>query len=355
MDPRLNFVVVTGGTGHIGARVIDELLKGGYRVRATARPAKVTVLKNTYPDAKDRLEVVEMADIVSDAGKWPDILRDADAVIHVACPVYHPGTTSEFIYTAANAGTRKLLDAVGQSSVKRFVLTGSIGVFFNPDFSSLFDKDVYDHNTWSPIEDIDPKEHVPSYAYIASKITSEKLVWKAADEYPHIDFTAIHPSTVYGWFLKDYPTPKSIPELNANKFMYQLIEKGVSFPDYALTHHVHCRDVAKAHVLALTAPVLPKGQRKRFIVSHGNMTWVEAIEFLTEPETVAKFKERGHDIVARLPDVTLAGMQSQFSLDASLTENVLGMRKDDYVTSKEIFLEVMLAMMDWEKAHPEAL
>ncbi|KAF7349247.1 NAD dependent epimerase/dehydratase [Mycena sanguinolenta] len=353
MEPRPNLVVVTGGTGHVGAMVIDQLLKEGYSVRATTRPARVDSLKNTYPDANGKLEVVEMTDIVLDAGKWPEILKGADAVIHVASPVYHPGTTAEYIYTSANEGTQKLLDAVCQSSVKHFILTGSIGVFFNPDFSSIFDKTVYDHNTWFLIEDIDPKEHIPSYAYIASKITSEKLVWKAADKYPDIDFTAVHPSSVYGWFLKNYPVPKTIPEFNANKFVYQLIEKNVRFPEYPLTPAVHNRDVAKAHVRALTAPALPKGQRKRFIVSQGNMSWVDAIEFLKEPATVAKFKERGHDIVARLPDVSLAGVQSQFDLDASLTERVLGMKKEDYIPWQETLVEVMLAMMDWEKIHPE--
>ena len=85
------------------------------------------------------------------------------------------------------------------------------------------------------------------------------------------------------------------------------------------------------------------------------MTWIEAIEFLKTPEVVAKFKERGHDIVARLPDVSAAGMQSQYGLDTSLSENVLGLKKDDYISWKEILLEVMPNLMDWEQAHPEVL
>ncbi|KAK7026581.1 NAD dependent epimerase/dehydratase [Favolaschia claudopus] len=355
MDTRtsIDLVVVTGGTGHVGAMVIHQLLNVGYSVRATARPTKVDTLKDTHPNANGRLEVVEMNDLVADAGKWPEILQGVDAVIHVAAPVYHPGTTSEYIYASANVGTQKLLDAVAQSSVKRFVLTSPLGVFFNPDFSSLFDHVVYDHNTWSPLEDFDPKEHDPSYAYIASKITSEKLVWKAADKSPQIDFTTILPSTVYGWFLKNYPVPKSVSEFNANKFLYQLIEKGVRFPEYPLTDLVHNRDVAKAHVLALTAPVLPKGQRKRFIVSQGNMTWVQAIAFLQEPETVEKFRAREHDILSRLPDVSMAGMQSQFKVDRTLTESVLGMKQEDYVPWQEILLEVVPAMMDWEQSHSD--
>lgn len=45
------------------------------RNSSTARTLKVDILKNTYPDAHGKLEVVEMADLVSDAGKWPAILE----------------------------------------------------------------------------------------------------------------------------------------------------------------------------------------------------------------------------------------------------------------------------------------
>ncbi len=162
----------------------------------------------------------------------------------------------------------------------------------------------------------------------------------------------VFPPTIYGWFVKDYPTPKTVAELNGNKFVYELIQKGVGFPTWPITTIAHNRDVAKAHVLALTAPALPKGEKKRLIVSLGTMTWVEAIAFLQQPEVVAKFTERGHDILARLPDVSKAGIQSQYGLDTSLTEEVLGLKKEDYIPWQELLLEVMQNLMDWEKAHP---
>ncbi|KAF5357147.1 hypothetical protein D9756_006453 [Leucocoprinus leucothites] len=159
------------------------------------------------------------------------------------------------------------------------------------------------------------------------------------------------PPTIYGWFVKDYPTPKSVAELNGNKFLYELIQKDVKFPTWPITTIAHNRDVAKAHVLALTAPILPRGEKKRIIISFGTMTWVDAIEFLKLLEVVAKFKERAHDIVARLSDVSAAGLQMQYSLDTSLTESVLGLNEGDYIPWKEILLEVMPNLMDWEQVH----
>lgn len=144
-------------------------------------------------------------------------------------------------------------------------------------------------------------------------------------------------------------------ELNGNKFIYELIQPGVKFPTWPLTTIAHNRDVAKAHVLALTAPVLPKGEKKRFILTLGTMTWAQAITYLKEPEVVAKFEARGHDIMSRLPDASLAGVQSQYSLDTSLTETVLGLKKDDYISWQDTLLEVVPNLMDWEKTHPDAL
>ncbi|KAF5378399.1 hypothetical protein D9757_010877 [Collybiopsis confluens] len=261
------------------------------------------------------------------------VLQGVDAVIHIAGPVYHPYTTSEEIYCAAVGGTQALLDALNHSTVKRFVMTTSIAAFFKPDLSNIMDETVYEQyvSACPVMDDIDPKAHTPSYTYVACKAISDKQIWKAAEKFFHIDF--ILPPTLYGWFPEHYPTPKHVPELNGNKFL----------------------DVAKAHVRALTAPVLPKGEKKRLIIALGTMTWVEAIEFLKSPEVVAKFKERGHNILARLPETSAVIPQSQYSLDTSLTEHVLDMRKADYISWQDTLLEVIPNLMDWEKAHSEAL
>ncbi|KAJ8088001.1 methylglyoxal reductase (NADPH-dependent) gre2 [Marasmius tenuissimus] len=333
-----NRVLITGGNGCLGSFILDELLKQGYSVRATCRKPKLQQLRDTYPAAGDQLEIVEIADILT--ANWSTLLAGIDGVIHVAAPVYHPETTSEEIYNPAVIGTEKLLEAVGNSSVKHFVLTCSVGAFFKPDFSNIFSNVTFDHNTWSEIDDIVPQEHEPSFAYLATKAISDKVVWKAAEKYPNVDFSVVLPPTVYGKFLEHYPRPAAAPELNGNKFIYELFQKDVKFPSWPVTTIAHNRDVAKVHVACLTAPPLPKGQKKRFIVCCGKMTWVDAINYL---------KEQRPDIASRLPDTSLAQPQSQYDLDVSLTETVLGFKASDYVPWKVMLLEVVDWLLEWEK------
>jgi hypothetical protein len=80
----------------------------------TSRASNAQKLRKTFPNAGTRLEIVEISDILMPVDEWLTILKgkcvnlvenyrlfiraDVDAVIHVASPVHHPGTTSEFIY-----------------------------------------------------------------------------------------------------------------------------------------------------------------------------------------------------------------------------------------------------------------
>ena len=46
------------------------------------------------------------------------------------------------------------------------------------------------HADWSTTEDVSPKTSPPFIVYLAAKTITEKMMWKAADQYPHIHFAA---------------------------------------------------------------------------------------------------------------------------------------------------------------------
>src|SRR5689334_20653040 len=82
-------VLVTGGTGFVAGWCMVELLRRGYRVRATVRSlAKADSVRAAIAvevDPGDRLSFYA-ADLMSDAG-WHEAVAGCDYVLHVASPL----------------------------------------------------------------------------------------------------------------------------------------------------------------------------------------------------------------------------------------------------------------------------
>src|SRR6185437_1798133 len=82
-------VLVTGGSGFVGAHCILKLLDAGYRVRTTVRsldrePDVRVMLKVGGAEPGDALTFAK-ADLLSDDG-WPEAVAGCDFVLHVASP-----------------------------------------------------------------------------------------------------------------------------------------------------------------------------------------------------------------------------------------------------------------------------
>lgn len=109
----MSVIAITGGTGFVGARLIDQALAAGHEVRAlTRRP---------QPE-RDGVTWVEGA--LDDRAALARLAEGVDAVVHVAGVVNAPDRAG---FAAGNiAGTEAMLAAASDAGVKRFVHVSSL-------------------------------------------------------------------------------------------------------------------------------------------------------------------------------------------------------------------------------------
>jgi len=112
-------VLVTGGTGVVGARTVDELTKRGHRVRIVSR--------NAEADAKRWTSGVEAwpADVVKASG-LDGAADGCDVVLHIAGIVAE--SPPEITYRGVNVdGTRNVIREAERARCGRFIYISSLG------------------------------------------------------------------------------------------------------------------------------------------------------------------------------------------------------------------------------------
>lgn len=234
-------VLVTGGTGFIGAHCIVRLLAAGYRVRTTLRSLTraddVGTLVRRGGADPTTIEYAQ-TDLMHDDG-WPAALDAVSFVLHVASPfpAREPKRESEVIAPARD-GVLRVLRASRDAGVQRVVLTSSfaaIGYSTRPDRP-------YDETDWT-----DPGDpHLT--AYLKSKTIAERAAWDFADhEGGDLQLTTVNPMLVFG--------PALGPEVSTSVGLILRMLNG-SMPGLPRSElsAVDVRDVADLHLRAMTHP-----------------------------------------------------------------------------------------------------
>ena len=118
MDARM--VLITGGSGFVGGRLIQHMKALGWHVRALARS----------PQAERRVASLGAEAVpgdLDDLTALKQAVQGCEAVLHVAAVFKLWGTREEFEHANVD-GTRNLLAAAAASTVKRFVQVGAAAV-----------------------------------------------------------------------------------------------------------------------------------------------------------------------------------------------------------------------------------
>ena len=268
-------VLVTGGTGFVGANLVRELLADGHTVRVLARRGgDRRALEGC------RVEIVE-GDLLEDESVRAAV-AGARRVYHVAADYRLWAPDSAVLYRANVDGTRAVLAAAAEAGAERIIYTSTVGAVGIP-------KDGSPGDERTPVSLADMVG-----AYKASKFLAERVAdeW-AARGAPVI---TVNPSAPVGpWDVKPTPTGQMIVDFLKGKMVASL-DTGLNL--------IHVRDVARGHILA--------GDRgrggQRYILGHRNLPLLEIFRVLATLTGIPAPRFRVPYAVAWLTAVGMEGL-----------------------------------------------
>jgi nucleoside-diphosphate-sugar epimerase len=303
-------VLVTGGSGFIGAHCIVQLLNAGYMVRTTvrnlAREAEVrAMVRQGGVEAGDKLSFAA-ADLTSDAG-WPEAVAGCAYVLHVASP-FPPAIPQheDELIIPAREGALRVLRAARDAGVKRVVLTSSFAAI---GYGQKAKGRPFNETDWTDPNGDDVR------AYVKSKTLAEKAAWDfIAREGQALELSVVNPVGVFG--------PVLGPDYSTSILLVQRLMDG-AMPGCPRLYFgaVDVRDVAGMHIACMTHPGA-KGER--FLALAG--------EFLSIVQIARILKRRLGATAKRVPTLELPDFMVRWAAmrDPAVQQILpeLGKRKD---------------------------
>jgi nucleoside-diphosphate-sugar epimerase len=256
-------VLVTGGSGFIGAHCVLQLLQAGYQVRTTVRSltreADVrAMLRTGGVEAGDRLSFTA-ADLTGEAG-WPEAVAGCAYVLHVASPfpASLPKNEADLI-VPAREGALRVLRAARDAGVRRVVMTSS---FAAVGYGQKPQKAPFTEANWTDPNGGDVRP------YVKSKTLAERAAWDfIAQNGGALELSVVNPVGVFGPVLgPDYSTSILLVQ--------RLMDGAMPGCPRLIFGVVDVRDVADLHLRCMTDPAA-KGER--FLAVAGDFMTVQEI------------------------------------------------------------------------------
>jgi dTDP-L-rhamnose 4-epimerase len=342
-------ILVTGGAGFIGSHLADQLLAQGHEVRV------LDCLVEQVHGTSERPEYLssELEFIRGDI-RNPDLvhaaLHDVDAVYHFASMVGVGQSMYRIVdYTEVNdTGTAVLLEALARKPVQRLIVASSMSLYGEglylradgtPGEAQPRDPARMAAGAWDPVDaDGAPLRPVPTpeskrpdlqSIYALNKYVQERACMIAANAYG-MEAVALRFFNVFGsrQALSNPYTGvlAAFAARLANYHEPMVFEDGEQRRDF-----VHVHDVARAAVLALTAP---KAAGRVINVGSGRSFAIREVG-----EALARLMRRNIDV-----DIThryrLGDIRHCFA-DVTLAEELLGFR------AQVPFAEGLAEMLAW--------
>ncbi len=243
-------ILVTGGTGFLGAYIIRELVEKGYSVRAIRRnttfPAFIppVILEKVEWISGDILDVVDLE----------DAMEGADLVVHAAAKLSFANRDRREMFSTNINGTANVVNIALEKNIKRFIYVSSVAALGRTGN----DEHVTEEKKWS--------DNKWNTNYAISKYHGEVEVWRGMGE--GLSAAIVNPSTLLGY--GDWNNSSCTLFRNAFR----------EFPWYTegINGFVDVTDVARAVVGLLESDI----SGERYILNGDNWTFRHLFEEMAD-------------------------------------------------------------------------
>lgn len=248
-------ILVTGGTGLVGAHLLYELTSSGLKIKALRRQQSNTTwvkkIFSYYTDRVDELyaQIEWVEGDILDYFSLETALKGVTRIYHCAAIVSFHGDDHDMMLNNNVKGTGNLIDAAIHNGVSRFCHVSSIAALGKTQDGSQITEDTY----WTPSK--------RKSGYSLSKFFSEMEVWRGIEE--GLDAVIVNPSIIMGPGNWDIGSPK----------LFQSIFKGLKYYTKGVTGFVDVRDVVKAMIMLMDDRQFEMVKNQRFILNAGNMSY----------------------------------------------------------------------------------
>ncbi len=243
-------IIVTGGTGFLGAHLLGLLVSQGSRVRAVRRsPASMEAclkILNLYVDDDTQKNLIEWVDCdVLDATGILELVKEGDDVYHCAAVISFSKRQRNKMYKVNISGTANIVNACLEKKARKLCHVSSIG-------------SLGDASEGIPVDEQTPRSAAVKHSgYGWTKYMGELEVFRGIAE--GLNAVIVNPSVITG----PCGSNQGIEPL------VKLVQKGMKYFPNGSNAWIDARDVAAAMVYLMKSDITAE----RFIVSAENLSY----------------------------------------------------------------------------------
>ncbi|MDX1762512.1 MAG: NAD-dependent epimerase/dehydratase family protein [Christiangramia sp.] len=268
-------ILVTGGTGLVGAHLLFELAKKNERIRATVRVnSDIRQVRNVFSYYCDQSKADELFNridwITADINNIPALdsaFEGVEFVYHCAALVSFDPSDEKKLRKINIEGTANIVNLCISHKVKKLCYVSSVAAIGSEKNSSKVDEKT----KWNPENDHND--------YAISKYGAEIEVWRGTQE--GVDTVIVNPGIIIGPGFWDSGSGK----------IFKRIDKGLNYHFPKVSGFVGVKDVVQAMIELINSSV----KNENFILVSENLSFEkvlkETAEYLNKPKPKRQLKK----------------------------------------------------------------